>query len=163
MQKLEEQQHFFRVHGSDQEQYQEDDDHTLHRRCTFGSSDHFCSLSIMLPCLEPQQLGPLTPDPLIYSITLHTCFSVNQEIMSNYVLLACTLLVCGTGTTQLHHSLLEAAAARGLSLPLRYYNLVSEEECSNRYCHSVCLVHDKKKYRRGAYCTETRWECCCPH
>jgi hypothetical protein len=60
-------------------------------------------------------------------------FPVNQEIMSNYILLACTWLVCETGATQIQHSLLEAAAAaRGQSLRvrLRCYNLDSEEECS---------------------------------
>jgi hypothetical protein len=60
-------------------------------RCTFGSSDHFCSLPIGLPRLEPQQLAPFTLD---------ACYSINQETMSNYTLLACTWL----GVEQPTHS-----------------------------------------------------------
>jgi|UniRef100_A0A804P1E2 hypothetical protein len=94
-----------------------------------------------------------------------------QEIMSicltsDYILLACTLVGSPCpGATQPQPSLLgtaPAVARRGPSLRVRCYNLYSEEECSNRYCHSVCVVRDRK-YRQGAYCAETRWECCCPH
>ena len=87
-------------------------------RCTFGSSDHFCSLPTELPRLEPQQsLAPL--------LFMHVFLSTQKSCTCVY------LVGCGTAATQPRHSLLGAAApARGPSLRVRCYNLYSEEECS---------------------------------
>ena len=91
-------------------------------RCTFGSSDHFCSLPIELP----RQLGTTA---VVGTFTLHACFSINQEIMSNYTLLACTWL----GVEPPHSHATHCRGRRRRHEDHRCEcdaNIYSEEECS---------------------------------
>jgi len=115
-------------------------------RCTFGSSDHFCSLPIGLPRLEPQQLAPL----LLMHVFLSTkkpCLIIRYLRVLGWVwnsrhIAAPLIAGGGSGGTR-------TIAASAMLQPLLGRRVF------NRYFPSVCLVHDKKKYRRGAYCAET--------